>query len=272
MESGPFVTLDATDYSALEKLFRETQPTDVYLMAAMLSASAEKSPGRAWELNMNSLLYVLELGRQNLFSKLFWPSSIAVFGPTTPKQNTPQTTVMEPTTVYGISKQAGEGWASYYHRKYGVDVRSLRYPGLISWKTQPGGGTTDYAVEIFHEALKKGSYQCFLRADTALPMMYMADAIEATLGLMDAPAEKISVRTSYNLGGISFTPEALARSIQSHLPDFEISYAPDFRQEIADSWPGSIDDTQARKDWGWEPSYDLEKTTREMLLHLGEMY
>lgn len=270
MESGPFLEVDATNFDSLEHLFRETQATDVYLMAAMLSANAEKSPARAWDLNMNSLLHVLELGRQNLFSRVFWPSSIAVFGPSTPKKNTPQATVMEPTTVYGISKQAGEGWAAYYYRKYGVDVRSIRYPGLISWKTKPGGGTTDYAVEIFHDALEKGHYECFLKADTALPMMYMKDAIEATLKLMEAPASDLSIRTSYNLGGISFTPAEMAESIRSYLPDFEISYKPDFRQEIADSWPESIDDSQARKDWGWEPQFDLEKTTEKMLLHLRE--
>ncbi len=270
MESGPFVTLDATDFPALEELFRNTQVTEVYLMAAMLSATAEKHPARAWDLNMNSLLHVLELGRMGLYSKLFWPSSIAVFGPKTPKDNTPQFTVTEPSTVYGISKKAGEGWASYYHRKYGVDVRSLRYPGLISWKTQPGGGTTDYAVDIFHQALKTGSYECFLKADTALPMMYMADAIDATLQLMEAPAGALSIRTSYNLGALSFTPEDLARSITSDLPDFRISYVPDSRQEIAESWPHSIDDSQARKDWGWKHRYDLEKLTREMLRNLRE--
>lgn len=270
MESGPFVTLDATDFPALEELFSKRQVTEVYLMAAMLSATAEKHPARAWDLNMNSLLHVLELGRMGLYSKLFWPSSIAVFGPNTPKENTPQSTVTEPSTVYGISKKAGEGWASYYHRKYGVDVRSLRYPGLISWKTQPGGGTTDYAVDIFHQALKNGRYECFLKEDTALPMMYMADAIEATLQLMQAPAGALSIRTSYNLSALSFTPGDLARSITSDLPDFRISYVPDSRQEIADSWPHSIDDSQARKDWGWEPRYDLEKLTREMLRNLRE--
>jgi nucleoside-diphosphate-sugar epimerase len=270
MESGPFAILDVTNFTAMEEFFKKTQATEVYLMAAMLSATAEKFPGRAWELNMNSLLNVLELGRQKLFAKIFWPSSIAVFGPGTPIKNTPQTTVMEPTTVYGISKKAGEGWAAYYCKKYGVDVRSIRYPGLISWKTQPGGGTTDYAVEIFHHALKTGSYECFLRENTALPMMYMSDAIEATLKLMDAPAENLSVRTSYNLGGVSFTPAELAAKIKTHLPNFEISYAPDYRQEIADSWPESIDDSQAREDWGWEPHFDLEKMTREMLVNLGE--
>ncbi|MGB5402744.1 NAD-dependent epimerase/dehydratase family protein [Robiginitalea sp.] len=270
MESGPFVTLDATDFKALEELFTTNQVTEVYLMAAMLSATAEKYPARAWELNMNSLLHVLELGRMGLYTKLFWPSSIAVFGPNTPKENTPQSTVTEPSTVYGISKKAGEGWAAYYHRKYGVDVRSIRYPGLISWKTQPGGGTTDYAVDIFHQALKTGSYECFLREDTALPMMYMSDAIEATLQLMDAPAGALSVRTSYNLSALSFTPAELTRSITAYLPDFKVTYVPDSRQQIADSWPQSIDDSQARKDWGWEHRYDLEKLTGEMLRNLRE--
>ena len=268
MESGPFVTLDATDFKALEELFTTNQVTEVYLMAAMLSATAEKYPARAWELNMNSLLHVLELGKMGLYSKLFWPSSIAVFGPNTPKENTPQSTVTEPSTVYGISKKAGEGWAAYYHRKYAVDVRSIRYPGLISWKTQPGGGTTDYAVDIFHQALKTGSYECFLREDTALPMMYMSDAIEATLQLMDAPAGALSVRTSYNLSALSFTPAELTRSITAYLPDFKVTYIPDSRQQIADSWPHSIDDSQARKDWGWEHRYDLEKLTGEMLRNL----
>ncbi len=270
MESGPFVKLDVMDRESLQNFLKETPISEVYLMAAMLSANAEKSPARAWELNMNSLLHLLELGRENLYSKIFWPSSIAVFGPSTPKKTTPQATEMEPTTVYGLRKQAGEGGASYYYRKFGVDVRSIRYPGLISWKTKPGGGTTDYAVEIFHEALEKGSYNCFLEADTALPMMYMSDAIEATLKLMDAPATALSVRTSYNLGGISFTPAELANSIRTYIPDFEISYEPDFRQEIADSWPESVDDSKAREDWGWEPRYDLDRTAREMLLNLKE--
>ena len=268
MGSGPFVQLDATDMEALRDLLDSHEISDVYLMAAMLSATAEKNPSRAWDLNMNSLLNVLELARSQKFTKLFWPSSIAVFGPTTPRTNTPQSTVMEPTTVYGISKLAGEGWCAYYHRKFGVDVRSIRYPGLISWKAQPGGGTTDYAVEIYHEALASGTYQCFVKEDTRLPMMYMEDAISATLQLMDAPSAGISVRSSYNLGALSFTPAQMAESIRAHIPDFQISYEPDYRQEIADSWPQSIDDSKAREDWGWVPRFGLEDITREMLSHL----
>ncbi|MEJ2585849.1 MAG: NAD-dependent epimerase/dehydratase family protein [Robiginitalea sp.] len=242
MESGPFITLDATDSEAIKEVLDSHQISEVYLMAAMLSATAEKNPFRAWNLNMNSLLNLLELARSQKFTRLFWPSSIAVFGPTTPRTNTPQATIMEPTTVYGISKLAGEGWCSYYYRKFGVDVRSIRYPGLISWKAEPGGGTTDYAVEIYRNALSNGSYQCFVKEDTRLPMMYMDDAISATLQLMDAPAEKITVRSSYNLGATSFTPAQMAKSIREHLPDFQIRYTPDYRQEIADTWPESIDD------------------------------
>ena len=269
MGSGPFVQLDATDMEALMDLLDSHEISDVYLMAAMLSATAEKNPSRAWDLNMNSLLNVLELARSQKFTKLFWPSSIAVFGPTTPRTNTPQSTVMEPTTVYGISKLAGEGWCAYYHRKFGVDVRSIRYPGLISWKAQPGGGTTDYAVEIYHEALASGTYQCFVNEDTRLPMMYMEDAISATLQLMDAPSAGITVRSSYNLGALSFTPAQMAESIRAHIPDFQISYEPDYRQEIANSWPQSIDDYKAREDWGWAPRFGLEDITRKMLSHLG---
>lgn len=268
MASGPFAILDATDKSAIEKVLESHEVSEVYLMAAMLSATAEKNPFRAWDLNMTSLLNVLELARLKKFSRLFWPSSIAVFGPTTPRVNTPQNTIMEPTTVYGISKLAGEGWCSYYHRKFGVDVRSIRYPGLISWKAQPGGGTTDYAVEIYQEALDKGAYDCFVSEGTRLPMMYMDDAIEGTLQLMGAPPEKISVRTSYNLGATSFTPAQMADSIREHLPDFTIRYQPDYRQEIADSWPESIDDSKAREDWGWKPRFGLEEITSEMLSHL----
>ncbi len=270
MESGPFVILDATDKTAVEEILEANEVSEVYLMAAMLSATAERNPSRAWALNMNSLLNVLELAAAKKFDKLFWPSSIAVFGPTTPRVNTPQSTIMEPTTVYGISKLAGEGWCAYYHRKFGVDVRSIRYPGLISWKAEPGGGTTDYAVEIYHDALKKGAYECFVKEDTRLPMMYMDDAIEATLKLMEAPASRLTVRTSYNLGAMSFTPAQMAGSIRAQIPDFQISYAPDYRQQIAETWPESIDDSKAREDWGWEPSYGLEETTREMLHHLRE--
>ncbi|MBO0324357.1 NAD-dependent epimerase/dehydratase family protein [Muricauda sp. CAU 1633] len=268
MASGPFELLDATNYAAIEDVVMHYEIDEVYLMAAMLSATAEKFPMRAWNLNMNSLFNVLNLAKDNKISKIFWPSSIAVFGPNTPKENTPQSTIMEPSTVYGISKQSGERWCEYYFKKFGVDVRSVRYPGLISWKTMPGGGTTDYAVEIYHEALKKKEYESFLDKDTKLPMMYMDDAIRATIQLMESPAEHLTVRSSYNLGSMSFTPEDVAESIQKHISDFKISYAPDFRQKIADSWPSTIDDTQAKKDWGWKPEFDLDQTTSEMLSNL----
>ncbi|WP_445386107.1 NAD-dependent epimerase/dehydratase family protein [Robiginitalea sp. IMCC44478] len=270
MESGPFELLDATDYNALEEAVMHYEVEEIYLMAAMLSATSEKFPSRAWNLNMNTLFNVLNLAKEGKIEKLFWPSSIAVFGPNTPKEQTPQSTVMEPSTVYGISKQSGERWCWYYNRKYGVDVRSIRYPGLISWKTQPGGGTTDYAVEIYHEALAHNRYTCFLKADSRLPMMYMDDAIRATIDLMKSDGEQLSIRSSYNLGAMSFSPADIAKSIQKHLPDFQMNYEPDFRQEIADSWPSSIDDSQAREDWGWEPEFDLDKTTETMLAHLRE--
>ncbi|MBT9186700.1 NAD-dependent epimerase/dehydratase family protein [Zobellia russellii] len=269
MNSGPFEILDATDYDALEEVVAYYEITEVYLMAAMLSATAEKFPMRAWNLNMNSLFNVLNLGKEKKIDKIFWPSSIAVFGPNTPKEGTLQSTIMEPSTVYGISKQSGERWCDYYFHKYGVDVRSIRYPGLISWKTMPGGGTTDYAVEIYHKALSEGTYTCFLKEDTELPMMFMEDAIKATLQLMDAEPEKVKVRSSYNLSAMSFTPAQMANCIQKHIPDFKISYEPDFRQAIADSWPGSIDDKEARLDWGWKAEFDLEKTTKEMLENLA---
>lgn len=268
MDSGPFELLDATDYDALEEVIAYYEIEEVYLMAAMLSATAERFPMRAWNLNMNSLFNVLNLAREKKISKIFWPSSIAVFGPNTPKHGTPQNTIMEPSTVYGISKQSGERWCEYYHHKFGVDVRSIRYPGLISWKTMPGGGTTDYAVEIYHEALSEGSYTCFLKKDTSLPMMFMDDAIRATLELMESEPEKIKVRSSYNLAAMSFTPEEMAKSIQKQLPQFTIEYDPDFRQAIADSWPSSIDDQKAQIDWGWKAAFDLEKTTGEMLAQL----
>lgn len=268
MASGPFELLDATNYAAIEDVVMHYEIDEVYLMAAMLSATAEKFPMRAWHLNMNSLFNVLNLAKEGKISKIFWPSSIAVFGPNTPKEDTPQSTIMEPSTVYGISKQSGERWCEYYFKKYGVDVRSVRYPGLISWKTMPGGGTTDYAVEIYHEALKKGEYECFLSKGTKLPMMYMDDAIRATIDLMESPPEKIKVRSSYNLASMSFTPEEIAESIQKHIPDFTISYAPDFRQQIADSWPSSINDSAAKEQWGWKPKFNLDQTTHEMLINL----
>ncbi|PIB29358.1 NAD-dependent epimerase [Maribacter sp. 4U21] len=269
MASGPFEILDATDYDALEEVIAYYEISEVYLMAAMLSATAEKFPMRAWNLNMNSLFNVLNLGKEKKIDKIFWPSSIAVFGPNTPKTDTPQNTIMEPSTVYGISKQSGERWCEYYFNKFNVDVRSIRYPGLISWKTMPGGGTTDYAVEIYHKALAKGSYTCFLKEDTALPMMFMDDAIRATLQIMDSAPKAIKVRSSYNLSAMSFTPAQMAKSIQEQLPDFKMEYEPDFRQAIADSWPSSIDDTNAQQDWNWNAEFDLEKTTEEMLSNLS---
>jgi nucleoside-diphosphate-sugar epimerase len=265
MSSGPFEILDATDESALEDVVMHYEIGEIYLMAAMLSATSEKFPMKGWNLNMNTLFNVLNLAKEFKINKIFWPSSIAVFGPSTPKFETPQNTIMEPTTVYGISKQTGERWCHYYHKRYGVDVRSLRYPGLISYKTQPGGGTTDYAIEIFHEALKKGHYNCFLSKDTALPMMYMDDAINATIQIMRAPSSDIKVRSSYNVSAISFTPEELYKSIKNYITDFEIEYNPDFRQGIADSWPSSIDDTSARNDWGWHNKYSLQQITQEMI-------
>ena len=269
MDSGPFEILDATDYDALEEVVAYYEIDEVYLMAAMLSATAEKFPMRAWNLNMNSLFNVLNLGKEKKIEKIFWPSSIAVFGLNTPKSDTPQSTVMEPSTVYGISKQSGERWCDYYHHKFGVDVRSVRYPGLISWKTMPGGGTTDYAVEIYHKALSEKKYTCFLKPDTALPMMFMDDAIRATLQIMETHSDKVKIRSSYNLSAMSFTPADVAESIHRHIPDFEISYNPDFRQAIADSWPGSIDDSRAQSDWGWKAEFDLESTTDAMLQNLG---
>ena len=261
------VALDATDAPALQTVVERFGVTQIYLLAAALSARAEQHPTWAWDLNMKSLLNVLELARSHTL-RVFWPSSIAAFGPSSPKVMTPQTTAMDPSSVYGISKLAGEGWCAWYHRTHGVDVRSLRYPGLVSWKTPPGGGTTDYAVEIFHAALQRGNYTSFLAADTALPMMYMPDAIRATLELMDAPSEQVRQRGAYNLAGLSFTPAQIAQAIARQLPGFGIDYAPDFRQAIADSWPQSIDDSEAGKDWGWKAQYDLDAMVHDMLAHL----
>jgi nucleoside-diphosphate-sugar epimerase len=268
VNNGIFEVVNALDYNQIEHLIEQYQITDVYLMAALLSATAEKNPAFAWDLNMNSLFHVLNLAKAGKIKKIFWPSSIAVFGPTTPRHNTPQYTIMEPTTVYGISKQTGERWCEYYHNIYGVDVRSIRYPGLISWSTEPGGGTTDYAVDIYHKALKDGKYECFLSEETALPMMYMDDAIRATVEIMQASSEQIKIRSSYNLSGISFTPAEIATEIKKHIPDFTISYKPDFRQKIADSWPASIDDSSAREDWNWKHEFDMASMTEEMLTHL----
>ena len=268
VNNGIFEVVNALDYNQIEHLIEQYQITDVYLMAALLSATAEKNPAFAWDLNMNSLFHVLNLAKAKKIKKIFWPSSIAVFGPTTPKENTPQYTIMEPTTVYGISKQTGERWCEYYHHIYGVDVRSIRYPGLISWSTEPGGGTTDYAVDIYHKALKDVKYECFLSEQTALPMMYMDDAIRATIEIMQAPSENIKIRSSYNLSGVSFTPKEIATEIKKHIPEFTISYKPDFRQKIADSWPASIEDSYAREDWNWKHKFDLDAMTIEMLEHL----
>jgi nucleoside-diphosphate-sugar epimerase len=268
VNEGIFEVVNALDYNQIEHLVEQYQITDVYLMAALLSATAEKNPAFAWDLNMNSLFHVLNLAKAKKIKKIFWPSSIAVFGPTTPRNNTPQYTIMEPTTVYGISKQTGERWCEYYHHVYGVDVRSIRYPGLISWSTEPGGGTTDYAVDIYHKALKKGNYECFLSENTALPMMYMDDAIRATIEIMQAKDEDVKIRSSYNLAGVSFTPREIALEIKKHIPNFSISYKPDFRQKIADSWPASIDDSSAQKDWNWKHKFDLASMTVEMLENL----
>jgi nucleoside-diphosphate-sugar epimerase len=266
--SGPYVSLDVMNKEMLHVQVIRQNITQIYLLAAILSATGEKNPGLAWHLNMQGLLNVLDIAREEKLSKVYWPSSIAVFGPTSPKKNCPQQTIIEPITVYGISKYAGEFWCNYFHQRYGVDVRSIRYPGLISYKSAPGGGTTDYAIEIFHEALEEKKYKCFLREDTYLPMMYMPDAISATIQLMEAPADKISVRTSYNVSAISFSPKEIAAEIKKHIPDFAISYSPDYRQSIADSWPQSIDDSVARNDWGWKHEYDLSAMTADMLQNL----
>lgn len=270
VNDGIFEVVNALDYNQIEFLVEKYQISDVYLMAALLSATAEKNPAFAWDLNMNSLFHVLNLAKAGKIKKIYWPSSIAVFGPTTPRVDTPQYTIMEPSTVYGISKQTGERWCEYYHKQYGVDVRSLRYPGLISWSTPPGGGTTDYAVDIYHKAITEGKFTSFLSENSGLPMMYMDDAIKATIGIMQAPAEDIKIRSSYNLSAMSFTPAEIAEEIKKHYPDFSIDYAPDFRQQIADSWPASIDDTSARQDWGWQNDFDLETMTVEMFKQLNE--
>lgn len=268
---GVFEVLDAKDKEAIHACVEKHKITDVYLMAALLSATAEKNPELAWDLNMNSLLHVLNLAKDKIIKKVFWPSSIAVFGQNSPKKNTPQHTIMEPSTVYGISKLAGERWCEYYHKNYGVDVRSIRYPGIISWKANPGGGTTDYAVEIFHEAIIKGSYTCFLREDTSLPMMFMDDAVRATIDIMNVQASAVKVRSSYNIAATSFTPKELTIAIQELLPDFTISYTPDFRQKIADSWPESIDDTKATNDWNWSSKFDMKAIVSEMITNLKKV-
>jgi nucleoside-diphosphate-sugar epimerase len=266
--TGPYVSLDVMNKEMLHVQVIRQGITQIYLLAAILSATGEKNPGLAWHLNMQSLLNVLDIAREENLTKIYWPSSIAVFGPTSPKQNCPQQTIIEPTTVYGISKYAGEFWCNYYHLKYGIDVRSLRYPGLISYKSAPGGGTTDYAVEIYHDALEEGKYTSFLSEDTYLPMMYMPDAIRATIELMEAPADKINVRTSYNLSSMSFSPKEIGAEIKKHIPGFTMDYQPDYRQEIANSWPQSIDDSVARADWGWKEEFSLADMTKDMLDNL----
>ena len=268
IQDGPYVQMDILNRDSVRSYIIDNQIETVYLLAALLSATAEKNPDFAWKLNMEGLFTILDLAKEGHVKKIFWPSSIAVFGPTTPADNTPQHTVMEPSTVYGISKQAGERWCEYYYNKFGVDVRSIRYPGLISYKSPPGGGTTDYAVDIFYKAKQEGKFTCFLSKDTALPMMFMDDAIRATIQLMDAPAARLRIRSAYNLGGISFTPEEIAFSIKNHLPAFEMTYEPDFRQAIADSWPNSIDDSYAQADWDWKLGFDLERMTEVMLKNI----
>jgi len=260
--------LNVLDKSALREIIQVEKITQVYLLAAMLSATSEQQPQRGWHLNMQSLLHVLEAAVELKVKKVFWPSSIAVFGPNAPKLQCPQHAPLDPSTIYGISKMAGEQWCTWYHRKHGLDIRSIRFPGLISYGKPPGGGTTDYAVSIFYEALRCNTYECYLSAQTILPMMYMKDAIRATIELMEAPAQNIRTRTSYNLAGLSFTPQQLAVAISQHLPAFRVKYAPDFRQQIADSWPKSIDDKQAKQDWGWKPAWDLETMVADMLKHL----
>ena len=272
MDSGPFEELDILNEQLLRKIVKKHRITQVYLLAALLSATAEKDIEFGWKLNIRSHSHVLDLAKDGLIKKIFWPSSIAVFGPTTPKENTPQYTIMEPNTVYGISKQAGERWNEYYFNKFGVDIRSLRYPGLVGWRAKAGGGTTDYAVNIFHQAIKNEQYESFLSENTGLPMMYMPDAIRATIELMEAPFESVKIRSSYNLAGISFTPKEIAAEVSKHIPNFEMSYNSDFRQKIADSWPSSIDDSHAQKDWGWKVEYDLEKLTSDMMKNLKKQY
>lgn len=266
--TGPYVSLDVMNKEMLHVQVIRQNITQIYLLAAILSATGEKNPSLAWNLNMHSLLNVLDIAKEEKLNKVYWPSSIAVFGPTSPKKNCPQHTIIEPSTVYGISKYAGEFWCNYYFHRYGLDVRSMRYPGLISYKSAPGGGTTDYAVEIFYAALEEKKYNCFLKEDTYLPMMYMQDAIRATIELMEADANNISVRTSYNVSGMSFSPEEISAEIKKHVSEFEMTYYPDYRQIIADSWPQSIDDSIAEKDWGWKPEFDLSKMTKHMLKNL----
>ena len=271
LATGNFEILDVLKGNHFNEFVQKNNFTQIYHLAAVLSATGEKNPKLAWQLNMDGLIQVLEAAVEHKIEKVYWPSSIAAFGPTTPKIKTPQDTIMDPTTIYGISKQAGERWCEWYHKNKGVDVRSLRYPGLIGYKTKPGGGTTDYAVDIFFKALTDKKFECFLKPDTYLPMMYMDDAVKATQDLMEAPAEKVKIRSSYNVAGMSFCPAEIAAEIKKHIPEFEITYNPDFRQSIADSWPKSINDSPARIDWGWEPTFDLEEMTNEILKNLPSL-
>lgn len=269
LADGPFETINASDKEVILNIIVKERVTEVYLLAALLSATGEKNPELCWNLNMDSLRGILDIGVSEKL-KIFWPSSIAVFGPTTPRDSTQEHTVIEPATMYGITKYAGELLCQYYAKRYGLDVRSVRYPGLISWKGEPGGGTTDYAVDIFYEAIKSGKYTCFLSEDTYLPMMYMDDAIRATIELMQAPAENVKIRMSYNLSAMSFSPREIAEEIKKLVPEFKIAYAPDHRQGIADGWPKSINDSDARADWGWKHEYDLPKMVADMLPHIKE--
>jgi len=271
LAQGNFEILDVLKQKPLFEFIQKHKVTQIYHLAAVLSATGEKNPKFAWHLNMDGLVHVLDAAVEFKVDKVYWPSSIAVFGPNTPRLNTPQHTVMDPATIYGISKLAGERWCEWYYKKHGLDVRSLRYPGLIGYKTKPGGGTTDYAVDIYFKAIADKKFECFLKADTYLPMMYMDDAVKATLDLMHAPAEKVKIRSSYNISSMSFCPSEIADSIRKHIPDFEINYNPDFRQSIADSWPQSIDDSAARADWGWTPNFDLDRMTKEILTHLPDL-
>ena len=272
ISEGPYQKLDVLNKMAVREFIISNKIKEVYLLAALLSVTAEKNPAFAWQLNMEGLFTMLDLAKEKYIDKLFWPSSIAVFGPTTPADNTPQHTIMEPTTVYGISKLAGERWCEYYHIKHQVDVRSLRYPGLISYKSPPGGGTTDYAVDIFYKAKEGVEFSCFLSEDTALPMLFMDDAIRATIELMEAPSEAIKIRSSYNIAGVSFTPSQLSKAIKKEIHDFKITYNPDFRQDIADSWPNSINDENANIHWGWKSKFDLSNIVKEMLKNIKKNF
>jgi len=269
--SGPYEKLDILDKAGFTAILDKYKPTQIYHLAALLSATAEKKPKLGWSLNMDGLFHVLDAAIERDIKKVYWPSSIAVFGPNTPRVNTPQHCIMDPNTIYGISKLAGERYCEYYFEKHGVDVRSIRYPGLIGYKSAPGGGTTDYAVDIYHQALQHGQYECFLNEETELPMLYMPDSLRATINLMEAPADQVKVRSSYNVAGMSFTPEQVAQAIRQEIPDFSISYMPDYRQKIADSWPQSIDDSAAQQDWGWSPEYNLDSMTRDMLENLKKV-